>query len=312
MIPSMWASMAAWFTPPVLFCLTNLIVGTILIASKSNDDTKHHDNVHRNSYSPITRVSSFLEQARSVNLSSYTTTTTTTTATAVAESQHQIPPKSQTAKYSSSSRLAQSIYLSSSQVPPPEYSNVDKVSQSESVQKLVRAPSLLERVMSIKFPSVYTDNTLQTESTESEQISNSPGQFVRAPSFLDRVKSFRISSAFTSGAPSTQPENVVTNTHRAAPDHHVIKSKSEKRTSAKKTTVEMKKSRSEMRIASEDDDEDVDLRRPATARARVHAIDEEVDAKADDFITRFKQQLKLQRLESLVRYRDMMNRGKYH
>lgn len=34
--------------------------------------------------------------------------------------------------------------------------------------------------------------------------------------------------------------------------------------------------------------------------------DEEVDAKADDFINRFKQQLRLQRLDSLLRYRELL------
>ncbi|MCL7047128.1 hypothetical protein MKW94_012713 [Papaver nudicaule] len=37
--------------------------------------------------------------------------------------------------------------------------------------------------------------------------------------------------------------------------------------------------------------------------------DEEVDAKADDFINRFKQQLKLQRLDSILRYKETINRG---
>lgn len=37
--------------------------------------------------------------------------------------------------------------------------------------------------------------------------------------------------------------------------------------------------------------------------------DEGVDAKADDFINRFKQQLKLQRLDSLLRYREMLKRN---
>ncbi|WOL08173.1 hypothetical protein Cni_G16925 [Canna indica] len=36
---------------------------------------------------------------------------------------------------------------------------------------------------------------------------------------------------------------------------------------------------------------------------------DEVDARADDFINRFRQQLKLQRLESLLRYKEMLNRG---
>lgn len=39
--------------------------------------------------------------------------------------------------------------------------------------------------------------------------------------------------------------------------------------------------------------------------------EEEVDVRADDFINKFKQQLKLQRLESLLRYRDMI-KGKKH
>lgn len=51
----------------------------------------------------------------------------------------------------------------------------------------------------------------------------------------------------------------------------------------------------------------------------VHTVDsddngpedtEEVNAKADDFINKFKQQLKLQRLESFMRYKEMINRGK--
>lgn len=44
----------------------------------------------------------------------------------------------------------------------------------------------------------------------------------------------------------------------------------------------------------EDEDEDEDV---------------EVDARADDFINRFKQQLKLQRLDSIIRYKEMLNQG---
>lgn len=58
---------------------------------------------------------------------------------------------------------------------------------------------------------------------------------------------------------------------------------------------------------------EIERRRPATARAEiwepetpVNGEEEEVDVRADDFISKFKQQLKLQRLESLLRYRDMI------
>ncbi|XP_078432046.1 uncharacterized protein LOC144703690 [Wolffia australiana] len=50
--------------------------------------------------------------------------------------------------------------------------------------------------------------------------------------------------------------------------------------------------------------------RPQSARPRAPPDDEEVDAKADDFINKFRQQLKLQRLDSIVKYRDMLTRAK--
>ncbi|KAL1532576.1 pathogen-associated molecular patterns-induced protein A70-like [Salvia divinorum] len=59
----------------------------------------------------------------------------------------------------------------------------------------------------------------------------------------------------------------------------------------------------------------VEARRPATVREGVSARAAEVeegcvDAKADDFINRFKQQLKLQRLDSIIKYKDMIGRGR--
>ncbi|MED6144458.1 hypothetical protein PIB30_015885 [Stylosanthes scabra] len=58
----------------------------------------------------------------------------------------------------------------------------------------------------------------------------------------------------------------------------------------------------------------VETRRPATAKDGGAAAEEGVgdggvDAKCDDFINRFKQQLKLQRLDSIMRYKDMIGRG---
>nr|GEX88172.1 hypothetical protein CTI12_AA086170 [Tanacetum cinerariifolium] len=80
---------------------------------------------------------------------------------------------------------------------------------------------------------------------------------------------------------------------------------------AKRSTSRLTKSSSEKRVveSNNDDDADFDRRRPATVRESAGAKDECVNAKADDFIKRFKQQLKLQRLDSLQRFRDMLNRG---
>ncbi|XP_057959290.1 pathogen-associated molecular patterns-induced protein A70 [Malania oleifera] len=60
----------------------------------------------------------------------------------------------------------------------------------------------------------------------------------------------------------------------------------------------------------------VESRRPATVRegkagATEHygEADGGVDARADDFISRFRQQLRLQRLDSIMRYKEMLSRG---
>jgi hypothetical protein len=59
---------------------------------------------------------------------------------------------------------------------------------------------------------------------------------------------------------------------------------------------EEKKPKSEVELESEGE----------VVRGRVE--EEEVDAKADDFIKRFKQQLRMERLDSILRYRDILNR----
>lgn len=77
--------------------------------------------------------------------------------------------------------------------------------------------------------------------------------------------------------------------------------------------AKMKKSASMKSPFKHFEEEDiVETRRPATVKerkARVTEADEGVDAKADDFINRFKQQLKLQRLDSIIRRKEMIGRG---
>ena len=87
------------------------------------------------------------------------------------------------------------------------------------------------------------------------------------------------------------------------PGQVVRRSKSDKGVGAPERQQEkMKKSVSEKSALDEND----------VVRRRENASsgdDEEVDAKADDFINRFKQQLRLQRLDSLLRYRELLKRN---
>jgi len=148
--------------------------------------------------------------------------------------------------------------------------------------QLVRKPSLLERVLSFNL-NKHEPQYPQTHyvQPESESESTQP-QLVRKPSLLQRVMSFNLNK-------HDEAENPVCDE---------VKSK-----------VEMKKSASEKTLEREEEDEEtVERRRPATAAARSETTtckeDEAVDAKADDFINRFKKQLRLQRLDSFMRYRN--------
>ncbi|CAN0882032.1 Pathogen-associated molecular patterns-induced protein A70 [Linum grandiflorum] len=81
----------------------------------------------------------------------------------------------------------------------------------------------------------------------------------------------------------------------------------------KKLPKKMKKSASTKSAFGHFEEEKiVEARRPATVREQKSnklIKEDEVDAKADDFINKFKQQLKLQRLDSIIRYKEMVGRG---
>lgn len=100
-------------------------------------------------------------------------------------------------------------------------------------------------------------------------------------------------------------------------ERHVSRSRSDTKPSAgeapAKLPTKMKKSASmKSPFAHFEEEAIVEARRPATTRernAKTSDGDNEVDAKADDFINKFKQQLKLQRLDSILRYKEMIGRG---
>ncbi|XP_061361754.1 pathogen-associated molecular patterns-induced protein A70-like isoform X2 [Gastrolobium bilobum] len=164
--------------------------------------------------------------------------------------------------------------------------------------QLVRSPSLLERVRSFNFsfnkyePTHAETEYAPTHQPESENPCPNPDnpQLVRTPSLLQRLRSMSFSRR------EQEPES-------EGPDPKPGRDSG---------NAEMRKSASEragsMKCEREEDEEAVERRRPATARGETTSLreDEEVDAKADDFINRFKKQLRLQRVDSLLRYRDML------
>ncbi|XP_047946846.1 pathogen-associated molecular patterns-induced protein A70-like [Salvia hispanica] len=153
---------------------------------------------------------------------------------------------------------------------------------------------------------------------------------VRVPSFLERVRSFNRSAylppqpepAAREAEQPPQPDEAARETHHApdpvanaaargedtpnaaargtdAPSHVVVRTRSEAVVrAAPAARPPLQKSASERISVLREEEEE--RWRPATVRERA-AGDEEVDEKADEFINNFRQQLKLQRMDSILR-----------
>ncbi|KAE8658060.1 Alkaline phytoceramidase (aPHC) [Hibiscus syriacus] len=162
----------------------------------------------------------------------------------------------------------------------------------------------------------------------------------RSPSYLQRVKSINLKSyfspekgheSFSHYAPEGRAEeSEATQSDGRTLDEiysqlngensHVARTKSDTKPASgeipTKLPRKMKKSASvKSTFLHFEEDDIVEARRPATVREGKEKSTEEdeenneVDAKADDFINKFKQQLKLQKLDSIIRYKEMVNRG---
>ncbi|EOA12636.1 hypothetical protein CARUB_v10027570mg [Capsella rubella] len=145
-----------------------------------------------------------------------------------------------------------------------------------------------------------------------------PPVLTRAPSILERVKSIKLSSFYRSDPESDQNPGPVVHEE----EHKHVRSKSESKKPVKKkkkaASTKMTKSASEKsgfgftpnHEEAAETVESVERRRPDTTRVeRTTSFgdgENGVDAKASDFINKFKQQLKLQRLDSILRYKEML------
>ncbi|KAG5547213.1 hypothetical protein RHGRI_013028 [Rhododendron griersonianum] len=259
-----WASISSWFTPTVLFCLLNLTIGTIFLSSnfKSHHKNPPYQNENHSDHNPA-------QLARAPSILDRVRS------------------------------INFSLYRSDS---------LDALQT-----QLARAPSILDRVRSIDYFSPDRSDSLdpsqpepqqpETQQPEPQQPDPVQPQLTRAPSILERVKSFNFSLYGYDHPDPNHPSKL----------DHVTRSKSDTTGEgeghvAAAAAARMRKSASEKWREEEEDEEE--LRRPATVREGKGTTaagffgeeEEEVDAKADDFINRFKQQLKLQRLDSLLRW----------
>lgn len=177
-------------------------------------------------------------------------------------------------------------------------------------------PTVLFCVLNVMIGTIFITSSLKPPPPKQDEPPHPPPPLVRVPSFFERVKSFNLSS-YQSPPPDPVPHGVAAEEtaareehephHVTEEPHHVTRSTSESAAKAEPQARVLQKSASEKMPTEEAAAED--RRRPATTRERAAGEDEAVDEKANDFINRFRQQLKLQRLDSILRYKEMLNRG---
>ncbi|XP_019463181.1 PREDICTED: uncharacterized protein LOC109362069 [Lupinus angustifolius] len=142
-------------------------------------------------------------------------------------------------------------------------------------------------------------------------------QILRVPSLLERVKSFDF-NLYKYQQPHPQTEHVQTEPeHRTQDLDSNLTNLQEPQLTRAPSFLQRLQSIKVSRLyksesihgEKESEPETVEQWMPATARrekTRLREEEEGVDAKADDFIKRFKKQLRLQRVDSFLRYRDML------
>ncbi|KAF8101909.1 hypothetical protein N665_0201s0213 [Sinapis alba] len=225
-------------------------------------------------------------------------------------------------------------------------SSLSSKSNDPNQTQIQRSPSVIHRLKSINFSSFtsppdnkthlqFPPNT-STPDNEPASIEQNQPFLSRSPSVLHRIKSFNLYNYISqepitvaeSPPPPPPPPSVPVVEEETGPSleevysklnlNHVARTKSDTEPAAgaipPKLPKKMKKSASAKSPFShfEEAEEDVEARRPETVRVTrvtpVEEADEQVDAKADDFINRFKHQLKLQRIDSITKYKEMVKK----
>ncbi|CAN8248367.1 unnamed protein product [Cochlearia groenlandica] len=278
------STIASWFTPTTLFLLLNLMIGTIVITSRTGSDPRKHHPLQNRFGSGHDHAPSLIDRVKSINFHLY-----------------KFPnPESDLFSITAHHDVIGSDI--------PVYPDLDP-----NPAPLQRAPSLLDRVRSINTSYFKLTRFSSIRTGFGDQID--PPGLIRAPSILERVKSIKLSSFYGSD-PETHSDHNPDYILHEEPKPMRIKSEPKKPVKKKKTKKSTKSASEKSGkglIGSYEEAEtaeSVERRRADTSRVERSTSFGEgeggVDAKASDFINRFKEQLKLQRHDSILRYKKEM------
>ncbi|KAI3454141.1 hypothetical protein Pfo_010804 [Paulownia fortunei] len=279
---SIWASMNSWFTPTVLFVLLNVMIGTIVFTSTlANQKQQQNQQQNEPNRPKIAGSPSVLQRLKSTNFYPYY-------------------------------RSQEPQNLSIHHKPNPESDALFNLEHAQNLE--TQSHYFFQEVSQEHLQISQSHATYLFEQTHEETAQETQTQFV-----------FEQKDSNLEDFQQAHEEKVEENELQSMDEvysqlkgSHFSRTKSDTEPASgeipAKLPARMRKSASLKSAFGHFEAENiVEGRRPATVRERGNAKvtegDEEVDAKADDFINKFKQQLKLQRLDSIIRYKDMIGRG---
>ncbi|OMO66943.1 hypothetical protein CCACVL1_20907, partial [Corchorus capsularis] len=299
---SIWASIFSWFTPTVFFVFLNLTIGTIYFTSSlANNNSNKPERQESDETNPkLVRSPSVLQRLKSINLYAYRSPDPVSATTA-----YEIRnPDLDSDEYSQNNHFHFSFQHQNQQ---QQQQNTPEQDQRQHQQQpfLDRSPSVLQRLKSFNLYNYLSSPEQTTTSQKNREIPEQATQ----PEEQEQEEKENQSGFEQEEEKQSGLEPSLDEVYSQLKDVHVSRTKSDTVPASgevlPKLPRKMRKSASVKSAFSHFEEEDiVETRRPATVRegkAKATEEDEEVDAKADDFINKFKQQLKLQRIDSILR-----------
>ncbi|CAH1451695.1 unnamed protein product [Lactuca virosa] len=321
-IPSIWASMNSWFTPTVLFVFLNLMIGTILFTSNLPNHNKPEDQKEKSqndtTQSKLARSPSILHRIRSFNLYPHRSQQDSTPVThPQPHSHHQQQPEE-------TLETAATEYVFNH--PFPHHQDVQPVSTHTDNLDLnpTRFDTFEQKADAdaAQYADLNHTNEIQLANVETHFVFEQNHTVERVTTHFDFGSVDGETLLDTDSIENHEEEKdqfqSIDEVYSSITGGHVNRTKSDTLPASGELPVKlpakMKKSASLKSAFSHFEEEKiVEARRPATVRERRSAAratetgDVEVDARADDFINKFKHQLKLQRLDSIIRRLVLLN-----
>jgi hypothetical protein len=312
---SIWTSMNSWLTPAVFFVLLNLMIGTIFVSSRlatqkpgdqRQEQEKHVQAQYGHGYQ-LTRSPSVLQRLKSISLYSYRSQEPTTVTFENPQDSDQ-------------------RFTFHQQTSQQDYQYHQNQNQNQNQPTISSSPSMLQKIKSINLYSYLSQESFNPTSTKThENQESTPTHFTSQQIYSqiqehdERLREEEEEDRFQDeeNEQIQDQEETFEEIYSKLQGGKLSKSISDTKPTSgevpKKLPKKMRKSASAKSAFSHFEEEDiVESRRPATVRegkTTPEVGDTEVDAKADDFIYKFKQQLKLQRVDSIIRYKDTINGG---